>query len=175
VDADILNAIFIQTLASIAGVFIGALAALAIDHHNTRSRQRRRARTLTRILTQELAENYQTLKAVQPAFEKTDWGKSFYLSTVAWETALASGDLPEILGYDLADTLAVQYGWLSRIRYYVDLLTRLWLAPQGIHGYEEIRSGFRSAILAAIQEALAGHQRVMERIEGGGLAPSRPA
>jgi len=161
-----IEAILVQTVASLIGVFVGALAALATNRHAIRNRQKRRARTLLRILGQELAENQETLRAVKPAFESTPWGKSFYLSTIAWETALASGELPEILGYDLTDDLAMHYGWLARIRYHVDLLTRLWLAPQGIAGYEEIQRGFRQAILAAMENAQAGHEAVMRHIAG---------
>ena len=159
-----LDSVLIQTVASLVGVFVGALAALAMDRQNTRKRQRQRARTLMRVLSQELTENYETLLAAKPGYETTAWGKSFYLSTIAWETALASGDLPEILGYELADHLALQYGWLARIRYYVDLLTRLWLAPPGITGYQEIQQGFRQAILSAMEKAEAGHREVMQHI-----------
>jgi hypothetical protein len=169
--ADLVGAILVQTTASLIGVFVGALAALATDHHRTRRRQERRARTLLRILTQELAENHETILAVRPAFESTAWGKSFYLSTIAWETALASGDLPDILGYELADRLAEQYGWLSRIRYHVDLLTRLWLAPREIAGYEEIQRGFRQAILSAMEKALAGHGELVDHARTGGPEP----
>lgn len=155
------NAVLVQTVASLIGVFIGALGALAMDRHTVQRRHRQRARTLLRILSQELAENDDRLRAVRPEYEATPWGKSFYLSTIAWETALSSGDLPEILGYELADRLATQYGWLARIRYHVDLLTRLWMAPRDIAGYEEIRNGFRQAILAAMDQAIAGHQEVL--------------
>jgi len=165
-SANFVEAILVQTVASLVGVFVGALAALATNRHGIRNRQKRRARTLLRILGQELAENQETLRAVKPAFESTAWGKSFYLSTIAWETALASGELPEILGYELTDHLAMHYGWLARIRYHVDLLTRLWLAPQGIAGYEEIQRGFRQAILAAMEKAQAGHEAVMRHIAG---------
>ena len=160
--------IFVNTVActigSLVGVFGGALAALATDRHNTRVRKHRRARTLARNLAKELTGNYETIQAAQPAYAATPWGKSFYLSTIAWETALASGDLPEILGYDLADRLAAQYGWLARIRYHVDLMTRLWLSPREIPGYEEIQNGFRRAILSAMEEALKGHEALQNHL-----------
>ena len=155
------NEILVQTTASVVGVFVGALAALAINRRNIRIHQRQRARTLLRLLTQELTENYETILAARPAYETTPWGKSLFVSMIAWETAQAHGDLPEILGYDLADRLAAQYGWLARTRYYVDLMTRLWLAPRDIEGHEEIRQGFRVAILAAMDKALAGHTELM--------------
>jgi hypothetical protein len=163
-DVDFVNAVIVQSVASLVGVFCGALAALATDRHNARQRQRRRARTLLRNLSHELTENDETLRAAKPAYETTPWGKSFYLSTIAWETALTSGDLREILGSELTDRLTAQYGWLSRIRYHVDLLTRLWLAPREITGYEEIQQGFRQAILAAMEQAMAGHHELMEHL-----------
>ena len=38
-------------------------------------------------------------------------------------------------------------------------MNRLWLSPREIPGYEEIQNGFRQAILAAMEEALRGHER----------------
>lgn len=166
IDSAMLNQILVQTIASLVGVFVGAAAALAMDRHSHRQRQRQRARTLLRILSQELTENFETIRTVKPAYETTSWGKSFYLSTISWETALANGDLPEILGYELADHLAAQYGWLARIRYYVDLMTRLWFAPKGIAAYDEIQRGFRDAIVSAMDKAETGHQEVMQHIRG---------
>ena len=163
-SADLLQAILVNTVATLIGVFVGALAALATDRHNTRVRKHRRARTLGRILAKELDENYEALRVARPAYATTPWGKSFYLNTSAWDSALASGDLPEILGYELTDRLAAQYGWLARIRYHVDLMTRLWMSPKEITGYEEIRTGFRQAILAAMEEALKGHDELRRHL-----------
>jgi hypothetical protein len=163
-DPGLLDDIAAQIIGSLVGVFVGALAALATARRARHHQQKRRARTLLRILGQELTENYETLQLVKPAYESTSWGKSFYLSMMAWENALASGDLQEILGYELSDHLAVQYGWLARIRYYVDLMTRLWFAPQGIAAYQEIQRGFREAIVAAMEKAETGHQEVMRHI-----------
>ena len=161
---ELLNSLLVNVIASIVGVFIGALAAFAADRWQTRRRKRQRALTLLRTLIQELSENHETLRSVKPAYQQTAWGKSFYVSTMAWETALAGGDLAEILGYELTDLLSAQYGWLVRIRYYVDLLTRLWFAPQEIAGYEDIQRGFRQAIVAAMDKALAGHEHLMHHI-----------
>jgi hypothetical protein len=174
-DPGLLDDIAAQTIASLVGVFVGALAALAADRRGRHHRQRQRARTLLRILGQELTENHETLQAVKSAYGSTSWGKSFYLSTISWENALASGDLHEILGYELSDHLAVQYGWLARIRYYVDLMTRLWFAPQGIAAYQEIQRGFREAIVAAMEKAETGYHEAMRHIraEEAKLAPPR--
>lgn len=163
-DAEFFNAILVQAIGSLLGVFVGALAALATDRYNNRRRKQQRAKSLLRVLTQEMSENHETMRAVKSAYQNTAWGKSFYVSTIAWETALASDDLPEILGYELADQLAEQYGLLVRIRYYVDLLTRLWLAPQDIAGYQEIQRGFRQAIVTAMEKAIYGHAALLQRI-----------
>ncbi len=150
--------------ADLIGVFAGAMAALATDRRNAIRVKRKRAETLLRILTKELNENYEALRAVKTAYETTPWGKSCYVSTIAWETALAGGDLQEILGYELSDRLAVQYGWLARIRYYIDLLTQLWFAPRDISGYSDIQHGFRQNIMAAMEEAFTGHEELMAYI-----------
>ena len=171
-SAGLLQAILVNTVATLIGVFVGALAALATDRHNTRVRKHSRARTLARIQAKELNENYEVLQAARPAYAATPWGKSFYLSTSAWDSALASGDLPEILGYELADRLSAQYGWLARIRYHVDLMTRLWMSPKEITGYEEIRTGFRQAILSAMDEALKGHEELRRHLQEERPAPA---
>jgi hypothetical protein len=163
-DTEFINNLLVQAAGSLIGVFVGALAALATDRYNTRRVKQQRAKTLLRILVQEMTENHETMRAVKSAYQNTPWGKSFYISTIAWETALAGGDLPEILGYELADQLAEQYGLLVRIRYYVDLLTRLWFAPQNIAGYEEIQRGFRQAIVTAMEKAIFGHAALLQRI-----------
>jgi hypothetical protein len=153
-----------ETIATLLGIFVGTLAALATDRYNERRRNRRRARTVLRSLLQELNENYTTLQAVKPFYQKNPWGKSFYISTVAWETALSSGDLPEIIGFGLTDALSTQYALLVRIRYYVDLLTRLWFAPSEIQGYEDIRQGFRRAIIEAMNKAINNHPEVVRQM-----------
>jgi hypothetical protein len=150
-----------ELVATLVGIFVGTLAALALDRHRERSRNRQRAVVLLRSLRQELDENAATLKGVLPAFESTPWGKSFYVSTTAWETAMSSQDLPEIIGFELADVLGDQYALLYRIRYYVDLLTRLWFAPTAIDGYEEMRKGFRDAIRDSMSKAVQHHGLVL--------------
>ena len=109
-------------------------------------------------LAQELRGNYRTLDEVKAAYQNTAWGKSFYVSITAWETAMSGGDLPDIIGFELTDVIASQYALFVRIRYYVDLLTRLWFAPNDIQGYEEMRNGFRRAILETMTQALEQHK-----------------
>jgi hypothetical protein len=162
---EILQSIVVETIAGLVGIFVGTLAALAVERYKERRQNRRRARTVLRTLAQELAENHRTLQAVRPAYAQTLFGKSFYVSTIAWETALASGDLPAIIGVELADAVAAQYALLVRIRYYVDLLTRLWFAPADIPGYDEIRGGFHRSILETMAQAIGNHARLQGTIE----------
>ncbi len=160
----ILGTILVEVVAGLIGIFVGTLAALAVERQKERLSNRRRARILLRSLAQELQANHTTLQAAKPAYEDTPFGKSFYLSTIAWETAMAAGDMPAIIGFELADLIAAQYALLVRIRYYVDLLTRLWLAPAGIDGYERIREGFSRAIVEAMHQALRNGPRVAGEI-----------
>lgn len=161
---NILNTIVVNIIGTLIGIFVGTLAALATDRYNERRRNRRRARIILRSIAQELNENYETLRAVKPVYQSKPWGKSFYISTIAWETALSSGDLPDIIGFGLTDAISAQYALLVRTRYYVDLLTRLWFAPAEIPGYEEIRQGFRRAIIKTMNQATNNHPEVMRLI-----------
>jgi seryl-tRNA(Sec) selenium transferase len=156
--------LFTETIAALIGIFVGTLAALAVDRGRERRRKDKRAKVILRSLAQELNENHNTLQSVRSAYIATPFGKSFYVNTVAWETAMYSGDLPDILGDDLTDALTDQYALLVRIRYYVDLLTRLWFAPTSIAGYEEIRRGFNTAIIETMNHAINNHDPLMSRI-----------
>lgn len=157
---DILTDFFIQTMAALIGILVGTLAALAIDRQNEQRRMRRRAKVVLRSLQKELGDNYKILQKVRPAYRKTPFGRSFYVNTVAWETAVASGDLPDIIGFQLTDVIAEQYASLMRVRYYLDLLTSLWFAPVEVPGYEEKRAGFHTAITKAMDEVINRHNRV---------------
>ena len=161
---DAATRILVDVIGTLIGIFVGTLAALATDRYNERRRNRRRAQIILRSLAQELNENYTTLQAVKPTYQSKPWGKSFYVSTIAWETALSSGDLPDIIGFGLTDVISNQYALLVRIRYYVDLLTRLWFAPTEIQGYEEIRQGFRRAIVKTMNQAMNNHPEVLRMI-----------
>jgi hypothetical protein len=157
--------LIVELVVTFVGIFVGTLLAMAVDHARARRRKRQRAQIVLRALSQELRENDATLMAVRDAYINTPWGKSFYVSTMAWETAQSSGDLPDIIGFELADTIEAQYGLLIRLRYYVNLLTQLWFAPTDIDGYEEIRQGFREAILDTMTQALNHFPRVIEAID----------
>ena len=160
----ILNSLIVDIVGSLIGIFIGTLAALAADRYNERRRNRRRARVILRSIAQELNENYETLRAVKPTYKSKAWGKSFYVSTIAWETALAGRDLPDIIGFGLTDAISAQYALLVRTRYYVNLLTQLWFAPSEIEGYEEIQKGFRQNIMTTMNKAMSNHPEVMRLI-----------
>jgi hypothetical protein len=165
IAVEVIDNILVETMAALVGIFVGTLAALAVDRYNERRKNRHRARIILHALVQELQENHKTLQLVRPAYHKTPFGKSFYVSTIAWETALAGGDLPAIIGFDLADGIAAQYGLFARIRYYVDLLTQLWFAPTEIDGYEAIRRGFNQVIVETMHQALGQHPQVVGAIE----------
>jgi hypothetical protein len=162
---EMLQNVLVETLAGLVGIFIGTLAALAVERYKERLANRRRAKTILRALSQELSENHHTLQTVRPAYSETSFGKSFYVGTIAWETALAGGDLPAIIGVELADTIAAQYALLVRIRYYVDLLTHLWFAPADIPGYDRIRDGFHRAIIETMVQAIGSYPRLQGTIE----------
>lgn len=156
--------LIVETTAVLIGIFVGTLAALAVDRANERNRKRRRAKVILRSLAQELNENHNTFLTVKSAYLTTPFGKSFYVNTVAWETAMYTGDLPSIIGDDLTDSLSDQYALLVRVRYYVDLLTRLWFAPTNIVGYEDIRRGLNQAIIETMNRAINAHEPLMDRI-----------
>jgi len=162
---ELLQGVFTEMIAGLVGIFVGTLAALAVERFKERRRNRHRARTILRALAQELEENQRTLRAVRPAYTQTAFGKSFYVATIAWETAQAGGDLPAIIGVELADTIAAQYALLVRIRYYVDLLTRLWFAPADIPGYDDIRGGFHRSILETMAQAIGNFPVLQGMIE----------
>ncbi len=159
------TSIVTQTIATLIGIFVGTLAALVIDRRNEGRQLRRRAKIVLRSLEQELTENYNRIKTAKPAYTSTPWGQSFFISTIAWETAMAGGDLPDIIGFELTDSIATQYASFSRIRYYVDLLTQLWFAPSDVSGYEEMRRGFNRAILQTMSQVTARHPSVKGQIE----------
>lgn len=158
------STLIIETTASIVGVFVGMLAAMAADRYRARQQKMHRALVVLHSLAQELGENHTALRAVKTAYDTTPWGRSVYLSTLAWETAVSSGDLPDIIGFGLADSVAAQYALLVRIRYYVDLLTRLWFAPAQVPGYDEIRQGFNHAIAETMTRAIGNYPEVMGKI-----------
>lgn len=156
--------IAVEFIAPLVGVFVGTLLALWIDHRNAQQNRAHRARILLESLQKELELNHDTIKRMRPAYQREPWGKSFYVETIAWETAVASGNVADLLGQTMANELSKQYGRFVRMRYYVDLLTRLWFAPDTIDGAEEMRRGFHDNILRTMTEVVNHHQVVMAMI-----------
>ena len=154
----------IQTAAALIGIFAGTLLALAIDRRNERRRQSRRANIILRSLQKELADNYKALQRVRPAYRKTAFGKSFYVNSRAWETAVGTGDLPDIIGFQLTDVIGEQYATLARVRYYLNLMTQLWMAPRELEGYNDMQAGFHRHIQKAMDEAINRHNSVLTAI-----------
>ncbi|MCP5095978.1 MAG: hypothetical protein GY943_10530 [Chloroflexi bacterium] len=155
----------VQMSVTLVSIMVGTLAALALDRRNERRHQQKRANVVLRSLAQELSENQKTLQSVRPAFQKTAWGRSFYLSTTAWETAVSQSDLPDVIGYKLTDAISDQYAQMVKAQYYVDLLTNLWMSSDQIPGYTDIRKGFHRAILKSMTQAINQHKQVMNKIE----------
>ena len=161
---EVITNLFVQTSATLVGIIAGTLIALTIDRRNEKRRKVQRAQIILHSLSKEIGENYKTLLDVRPAFRKTPWGRSFYINTVAWETALASGDLPNIIGFQLTDTLSNHYAILVRVRYYLNLMTSLWLAPENISRYEEKRKGFHKAIINGLNQAINDYSAINNQI-----------
>jgi hypothetical protein len=172
---DALITFTIEALAALLGIVVGTLLALDIDRRKERRRRRGRAQSLLRSLQLELDRNHRALVEARPAFRKTRWGRSFHVETTAWDTAVAGGDLPDVIGVQLVDALTEQYGALIRLRYSLDLMTRLWMAPRDIEGYESMRSGFHHAIEAAMDEAVERYSRVCGKISSALREGRQPA
>lgn len=153
-----------EMIATLIGVVVGGLGALYIDRIREQSNQRKRARIILHNIYGELEDNYHALLNARPAYEETRYGKSFYISTIAWKTATTGGELPEIIGYELADIIENQYAILLRLVYYVDLMTRLWFAHDSIDGKSEMQDGFRNHIVNGLQEAIEYHPYVIKKI-----------
>jgi hypothetical protein len=154
-----------ELIATLVGVTLGGFFAFAAERHRERGRRNQMAETVLRSISQELRTNYDVTTGVLPHFQATPFGKSFFLYTSVWDTVLATDELPDIIGYRLADIIAAHYGLLSKLRYYGDLLVQVWLAPDTIEGYAEIRAGFRKIIVESLSITIENHPRVMEQIE----------
>lgn len=161
---DFYNNLVARMISTTVGIFLGALAAYAADRYNERSKKSMRAKIIHSSVWQELNENNDTLITVRPDFTSTPWGKSFFVSSIAWDTAISSGDLPNLIGFELADTISSQDALLVRIRYYVDLLTKLWFAPDSIPRYQDKIQGFYRNIVETMAVAFARHPKIMGSI-----------
>jgi hypothetical protein len=160
--------LIIETTATMIGIFAGAILAFTVDKFNERLKKKKRAKILLRSISLELRDNFDAIQSARQEYMNTPWGKSFYISSTAWDTAVAGGDLPDIIGFELADSIAAQYALFVRIRYYVDLMTQLWLVPDTIPGYNDKRAGFHKAILDTMNKAVNNHREVITLVENGG-------
>lgn len=153
-----------EMIATLIGVVVGGLGALYIERKRELSSVRKRARIILHNLYGELEDNFYALKNAKPAYEETPYGKSFYISTIAWETATTGGDLPDIIGFELADIIETQYSILLRLGYYVNLMTQIWFAPDSIVGKKDMQEGFRKHIINGLQEGIEHHPYVIQQI-----------
>lgn len=158
--------LLMELFVTLTGIFLGTLAAFGVDRFNEKQKKKKMAQIILHSLKKELTENYNILRTVMDEYVHTPWGKSFYPSTISWETAIASGDLPDIIGFELTDAISLQYSLFYKSRYYVDLLTKLWFAPETIPGYAKKREGFNTAILESLRSAEFRHRELMAQIEG---------
>jgi len=154
-----------ELIATLVGVSLGFIVALAAERARERSRRNKQAVIILHSLSQELRQNYDVMTSILPHFKSTPFGKSYFINTTAWDTALSTDELPEIIGFTLADTIAAHYGILSKLRHYGDLLVRVWLAPDEITGHADIQAGFRHIIVQSMETAIDNHPQVMAKIE----------
>ncbi|MCE1245393.1 MAG: hypothetical protein LWY06_01980 [Firmicutes bacterium] len=159
------TALIVETTATMIGIFTGTILAFAVDKYNERQKKKKRAKILLRSISKELRENFDAIQSARQEYMDTPWGKSFYISSSAWDTAVAGGDLPDIIGFELADCISAQYALFVRIRYYVDLMTQLWLVPETIPGYAEKRAGFHNAILESMNKVSENHRNVISLVD----------
>ena len=71
-----------ELIATLVGIFIGSMAAFAVDRRAVAHARRKRKHLTLRNLLDELEENFTALKAVEPAYRATSYGKSVYISTI---------------------------------------------------------------------------------------------
>jgi hypothetical protein len=159
--------LMIELIASFVSIFGGLFAALQAEEWVERRRKNKRARIVVRELREELNINHRILTDVYEDFAQHPWGKSFYISTLSWENA-NTADLPDIISPELADIISDEYFLLMRIRYYIDLLTKLWFSPSSIDGYEAIRNGFRDHLMHDMEQVFRMHPYVTDALDGTG-------
>ena len=153
-----------EMIATLIGVVVGGVGALYINRKQEQSTKKKRAQIILYNIFGELEDNFIAMEKTKPAYENTPFGKSFYIKTIAWKTATAGGDLPDIIGFELADIIENQYSILQNLGYYVGLMTQLWFAPDSIVGKKDMQEGFRKHIINGLQEAIEYHPYVIQKI-----------
>jgi len=151
-------------LATLVGVAIGGLGALFANRRAELFRKRKRAEIVLRNISQEMLEAYNAMKAALPVYEASI-GVNFYISTVAWETAAASSDLPEIVGFQLADTIENQYSMFFHLRYYLAQFSSALLVSDGNPRIEALAASYRDTIIKGLNAAIRHHPVVVAEIE----------
>lgn len=153
-----------ELIATLIGVATGGIGALFWDRRSNLKRKRQRAEVILRNLGQELLDTFNAMQVAKPVYDAGD-GFNFYISTVAWETAVASGDLPEIIGFELADIIENQYSMLFHLRYYIEQYSALQLAPQQVPRQAALLTGYRESITKGLNAAIRFHPEVMAHID----------
>lgn len=154
-----------EMIATIIGVALGGMGALYNSRRQFNEMKRKRARIFLKNLESEIKENMQQIEAALPIYLDADHGRSFFLGTIAWSTATTRGDLADVLGMELADLVENQYRIFFKIRYYVDLMTRLWFTTPEADGRGEIQQGFNHHIVSNLQAAMAHLPEIQRAID----------
>jgi hypothetical protein len=153
-----------EMIATIIGVALGGMGALYNSRRQFNEIKRQRARIFLKNLESEIKENMQLVELALQNYLEVDHGRSFFLGSIAWDTATIKGDLADVLGIELADKIENQYRIFFRLRYYVDLMTQLWFAPTEIDGRSEIQEGFRNHIISNLEQAMETYPAVQAAI-----------
>ena len=151
-------------LATLVGVAIGGLGALFVNRRSELFQKRKRKQIVLRNISQELVDSYNAMQAALPVYE-AEQGVSFYISTIAWETAVASGDLPDIIGFELADSVENQYSMYFHLRYYLAEYSATLHSSAPSDQIAVLRSIYREAIIKGLNAASQHHPQVIAQIE----------
>ena len=154
-----------EMIATIVGVALGGMGAIYSSRRQLKAVKKKRAEIFLKNLESEIAENMQVIELAYQTYISSDHGKSFFLGSIAWDTATVTGDLEDVLGLDLADSIENQYRIFFRLRYYVDLMTQLWFAPVEIDGRAEIQEGFKTHIINNLNQAREHFSEVQSAID----------
>jgi hypothetical protein len=146
-----------EMIATIVGVALGGMGAIYSSRRQLKAIKKKRAEIFLKNLESEIAENMQVIELAYQTYISSDHGKSFFLGSIAWDTATVTGDL--------ADSIENQYRIFFRLRYYVDLMTQLWFAPVEIDGRAEIQEGFKIHIINNLNQAREHFSEVQSAID----------
>jgi hypothetical protein len=146
-----------EMIATTVGVALGGMGAIYSSRRQLKAVKKKRAEIFLKNLESEIAENMQVIELAYQTYISSDHGKSFFLGSIAWDTATVTGDL--------ADSIENQYRIFFRLRYYVDLMTQLWFAPVEIDGRAEIQEGFKIHIINNLNQAREHFSEVQSAID----------